>query len=482
MKNKAKSWINISISDATLFSLAQKSLIGYCLCFSLSIALTQLFLISFMIFVLSALIANGGLTNLRNKVSAFFNESVLKLENDFYVPLIAWLLIALAASIIGLDPLLSIRNLIKLSLYFLLPLCVYFFLQRPQRTRPHIKELESFILLLLIGQAIAAIHTVLSVYMAHEIKPKVPGPVTESGQILILFPLLFGVLYFRIKESTAHVKKNLLFTLFSILIPLLLFSWNRKFHFIPSQAAILFGIIGFSVVAFSIFSAYKNSKENHLSKLHSLIPIFAALIFAAFILNLKRGPWLAVALEVIAFGLIFSRKTMLWFLACMLLISLAPPVAERISSFAEHFFIGGGRFDMWKLGFQLLERFPLGIGFGNSNLMRQFDPTLPLLHRHMHNNILNVALETGLLGAITYIWWLVHFVSQGFKKVRLTGARFVQMRMESVYAILILISIIGWQVAGIVEYNFGDSEIRLLVLVFIGFFFSCAREGETIGN
>jgi len=54
--------------------------------------------------------------------------------------------------------------------------------------------------------------------------------------------------------------------------------------------------------------------------------------------------------------------------------------------------------------------------------------------------------------------------------------------MESVYAILILISIIGWQVAGIVEYNFGDSEIRLIVLVLIGFFFSCTREGRTSEN
>jgi O-antigen ligase len=140
--------------------------------------------------------------------------------------------------------------------------------------------------------------------------------------------------------------------------------------------------------------------------------------------------------------------------------------------FAEHFFIGGGRFDMWKLGFQIIERFPMGVGFANSSVMRDFDPSLPFTHRHMHNNILNVTLETGLIGAWAFIWWFFNFIYKGFVSLHARYGSLAKVSDEGFYAFLILVSLIGWQAAGIVEYNFGDGEIRLLAFLLIGFLIS----------
>ena len=34
---------------------------------------------------------------------------------------------------------------------------------------------------------------------------------------------------------------------------------------------------------------------------------------------------------------------------------------------------------------------------------------------------------------------------------------------------MLSVGLIGWQVAGLVEYNFGDGEVRLIALMFMGF-------------
>jgi len=140
------------------------------------------------------------------------------------------------------------------------------------------------------------------------------------------------------------------------------------------------------------------------------------------------------------------------------------PVYERFASMWEHFFISGGRFDMWKLGYELIERFPLGLGFANSDLIRTFDPSLPFLHRHMHNNILNVVLEMGILGGLfyLYIFYLIFTVI----KPLVTSRNLVNNWNK--LSLVLGTSIFGWQIAGVVEYNFGDGEVRLMALVLVG--------------
>jgi hypothetical protein len=473
-----KDQLKFEYNDRGFYRLAGLSLLFYTLTFSLSIALSQIALVSFMLFVLSAEILGGR----RGDLSDFHGYGFLR---EFYVPLFFWIVISLVSTIVSLDAVRSIMHLLKLSAYMLLPYFVCLYLHRPNRNASLTGEIEKYVFCMFVVQAVAAIHTILSVHAGYEVPPKIPGALTESGQIALIMPLLLGGLFFLFKSNIALFGRRLLAAFLLVLLPAMIFAWYRKFPGVPYSVICALGIIPVLAILYFMVLNFRKRAFSLYSSCSLLVPVLLVLIFAAFILNLKRGPWLAVIVEVVIFGLLFSRSTMLGFLFLMSLFSLSPPVYERIASFAEHFFIGGGRFDMWKLGFQLVERFPMGVGFANSSLMREFDPTLPLLHRHMHNNVLNIALETGIMGAMAYIWWFFYFIVAGFKHIRSSFGGIKKASQEGVYACLLLISLIGWQVAGLVEYNFGDGEIRLLALVLIGFLvsliFAC-REGSSEKN
>jgi len=113
---------------------------------------------------------------------------------------------------------------------------------------------------------------------------------------------------------------------------------------------------------------------------------------------------------------------------------------------------------------------------------------MPDTHRHLHNNGLNIAVETGWLGIFAWAWWMLalvlagakHYLSQAkngnflthifsflrskdYRNRELLGCELTTLMLASSAALF------GWQLAGLVEFNFGDSEIRLLAYLVIGF-------------
>lgn len=124
---------------------------------------------------------------------------------------------------------------------------------------------------------------------------------------------------------------------------------------------------------------------------------------------------------------------------------------------------------MWELGVELSQRFPLGLGPHNAKFMQHLDPTLPELHRHMHNNLLNVAVETGWIGLGIFVWWMFMAVRLGFSLWRdFDNSSCPLVRRAAHIGLLASLALLGWQVAGIVEYNYGDSEVRMLALTTMG--------------
>lgn len=344
----------------------------------------------------------------------------------FYYPLLIWLFTLFLSCFFGLQLGHSLKTFFKFSAYFLLPLLVLLHITRSRLGT--LTQFSSYIFLMCVGQGIAALHSIVSTVIGSEINIGLPGAVTEAGQIALLFPVLLAAVY-----RTVVLKGS----------------------------------------ADPVFSARKN-----------LLYVLFFIISIALVVNLKRGPWLSVFTTSTLFFLIFSLRNILLVFVVSALVCFLPPVWNRIIEFKDHFYIVGGRFDMWKLGFQLIERYPLGIGFGNSDMMRKFDPTLPLLHRHMHNTVLNITLESGIFSGLLYIWWFYRLLAQGISQI---GGRAIFVRDEFLasnhyYALSILLSILGMQVAGIVEYNFGDGEIRYLFLVLMGFLLSLLLKEKGVPN
>lgn len=152
-------------------------------------------------------------------------------------------------------------------------------------------------------------------------------------------------------------------------------------------------------------------------------------------------------------------------LVCIILFVLAPPaVQDRIRSFGNLQDITvQQRFFMWRSGLEMTRDHPwTGVGMG---VMREMEkryraPDAPFVPgrrlSHLHNNLVQIAAECGLigLGAWSVIW--VVFLWQGwrvYRQSKLPDGRDKALVVGS------LACVIGFLVAGLFEYNFGDSEI-----------------------
>jgi O-antigen ligase len=181
------------------------------------------------------------------------------------------------------------------------------------------------------------------------------------------------------------------------------------------------------------------------------------LMICALLVNLKRGPWLGVLVGCVCFACFYSRKLIAPLAAAAICAAVVvTPIRERILDSYEHFTISGGRSTIWRIGAELVSEYPLGIGYHNSGILREFSPEIPPELKHFHNNLLNIAAETGWLGVFVFIWLIAAIVKTCFSN-----------RNKPLYVALGC-AVISWQCAGLVEYNFGDSEVTILAWMLLG--------------
>jgi O-antigen ligase len=174
-------------------------------------------------------------------------------------------------------------------------------------------------------------------------------------------------------------------------------------------------------------------------------------------INLKRGPWLGVIVGASLFFTFYAKR----FVWIIVVLSAAvavgvQPIYDRIASSYNHFTISGGRSTIWRIGAELATEYPLGVGYHNSGILRQFSTEIPRELKHFHNNLLNIVTENGWLAGLLFAWFLVEVCRASFRKPR-----------DPIY-IAIGCAVISWQIAGLVEYNFGDSEVMVIVWMLLG--------------
>ncbi|MGH7898629.1 MAG: O-antigen ligase family protein, partial [Candidatus Binatia bacterium] len=194
-------------------------------------------------------------------------------------------------------------------------------------------------------------------------------------------------------------------------------------------------------------------------------PVALALYVLALIANLKRGVWLGVLVTVMTIGTLASRRLVIVAgLILALLVSTLPPVRERIENSARDFFLPGNRYDIWLAAVDVVKRFPMGVGYKNGAILRDY-PNIPAHHKHAHNNLLQITLESGALGLATFLWWMGAFARLSWRTCRrLAPAGSVAHSL----AVAVFASFVGFHVAGLVEYNFGDSEVLEIFFVTMG--------------
>jgi O-antigen ligase len=198
-----------------------------------------------------------------------------------------------------------------------------------------------------------------------------------------------------------------------------------------------------------------------------------AVMAVALFMTLTRSVWIATLAGALVLLLMrhFHWKTLVTAsLATGILLALAPGVIQRrIQSMWDTTDPSNyARLAIWKAGLRMVEDHPwLGVGPQRvSKVFYDYHPHPEDRQRsgfypvHMHNNLLQLAAERGLPCALIWLWLMLklgwdHWLR--FRRVE-ENSRFIPA--------VGFIAVVTLFLAGLFEFNFGDSEV-LMVFLFL---------------
>ncbi|MBP7828415.1 MAG: CPBP family intramembrane metalloprotease [Kiritimatiellae bacterium] len=204
----------------------------------------------------------------------------------------------------------------------------------------------------------------------------------------------------------------------------------------------------------------------------------AAAQAAGLILNFKRGSWITAVL--LGAGSLVARRRWLWLLGLLALVGAAlcaHPVRGRVEQLqGEWDSHGGGRLTMWtRIAPALVEQYPLGVGYRSVTpaLLRRIEPNVERRRNHLHSNPVQVLVETGWIGLLVYLAWMGLAAAEAARRLR-AAPESGEARAQAVAFTWMLA---GLLLNGLVEYNFGDTELMIVLAVVLGALSADPREG-----
>jgi O-antigen ligase len=188
------------------------------------------------------------------------------------------------------------------------------------------------------------------------------------------------------------------------------------------------------------------------------------LIGGALVLSLTRSAWIGT---VVAGLLLLSLKNFRLLLVVPVLVvaaamALSGDVERRVLSFVRPDTSGWDRVYMLEAGTRIVENHPLlGVGpemvsevypiYVEADAPRHDNP-------HLHNNFMQVAAERGIPALLAFLSFLGLSLAIAIRELRRARA---SERFLAAGALAVLLAGV---VAGLFEYNFGDSEFQMLFL------------------
>ena len=188
----------------------------------------------------------------------------------------------------------------------------------------------------------------------------------------------------------------------------------------------------------------------------------------AFALTLVRGAWVGFGVGVVILLCTMRRQTVIF--VGVLLVAAAvlavPGVLQRMLSFGDVTDpTARERVAMLTAGRALLREHPVvGIGPGQvKRLYPEYAPAYAVRKHtsHLHNTPLQIAVERGFIGLALWLWIFIAF----FARVLTIWRRLPSdAAHERVLVAGCAAAIVTFLVAGLFEYNFGDTEVLLVAM------------------
>ena len=208
--------------------------------------------------------------------------------------------------------------------------------------------------------------------------------------------------------------------------------------------------------------------RTHRRQLMWTIPALL-LMTAALLMTQTRSAWCGLIAG--CFVILGLRKKVLLLaipLGALVVLLLVPQTIKiRALSIADRREITAQeRLSMWSSGVRIIRDHPwTGVGMGvmaqTYAHYREPDSPVNLKRRlgHLHNNIIQIAAERGLLGLACWLWiWGAY----GYHTWRIYRRLEPGHRPAKALVVGSMASVIGFQIEGLFEYTFGDSEVIVL--------------------
>ena len=222
--------------------------------------------------------------------------------------------------------------------------------------------------------------------------------------------------------------------------------------------------------------------KSFLKKL--LFIIMAAPTFIALILTYTRTSWIGFAFGILIFMFFANRKLVLPLIALGLLsIPFLPQtITNRIATIATGDTSIDYRFKILKTIIPVIkDNWLSGIGLG-TDVFKEVVKKYPLytggnIPVHSHNIILHVWIESGVVGALSFIGWMVHLFKTGINNIRNQKDKAIK------YVIIASISSIsGAAATGMGEHIWHEHRVMLLFWAVIGILASAISQKNKLEN
>src|SRR5262245_11167429 len=197
-----------------------------------------------------------------------------------------------------------------------------------------------------------------------------------------------------------------------------------------------------------------------------MIPL--GIVGAALILSFTRSVWLGAIGGFAAAALLMPRKFLLGLTLPIAIVAAGASglIYHRVSlSFQQgRFGPDSDRFELLVAGVRMIKDHPI-FGVGPERIHKEFPRYARRLdvgyYGHLENNLVQLAAERGLLCLAAFLWFIFELYASllGMLKTSADEARWI--------ALSALAALTGFMISGFFSYNFGDSEVLLLLLFIV---------------
>ncbi len=215
--------------------------------------------------------------------------------------------------------------------------------------------------------------------------------------------------------------------------------------------------------------------------------VTSAVLIFGLLVSLTRGAWIGLAAGVAVLLALHGRArwlVLLPVLAVGLYVVGPADLKERLLltvRFDEE--ASGERLRMWKAGLRMMRAHPfLGVGVdmvGRTYPRFRVEGAVKARTGHLHSNPVHLGAERGLPALAVWIWIWAAFFRWGGGALRRTIRREGRTPRAEIAAAG-LAAVAAFLTAGLFEYNFGDSEVVMMVYFLMALpFISAAEDGAS---